>query len=143
MSRKRGRVLWSWIPNTSVGNIALDEPLESVKSKQELLAGDEDSITGWASYFIPEQDIYIDVEDGKVVSITSYKKFYYKGKNCIGLNILELGELLGVLPDEIGIPLEFEDGEIKTPREYSELGLQLWTTNNHVISITCLTYKDN
>lgn len=134
--------MWSWIPNTSLGNIAIDESLSSVRSKYKLLASEEDSITGWTSFFIPDHDIYIDVENGKVVSITSYNKFLYREKNCIGLNMLDLGEVLGTLPDEIGEAIEFQDGEVKTPREYLNLGLQVWSTNNHVTSITCLHYED-
>ncbi|WP_440056712.1 hypothetical protein ACSLBF_17685 (plasmid) [Pseudoalteromonas sp. T1lg65] len=134
--------MWHWIPNKSLGNINLGESLSSVKSKHSLLGHEADPITGWATYYIKNDDVYVDCEDDTVVSITSFKNFTHLGKNCIGINIIELGAILGVLPDEIGDPVEYDDNDIKVPREYFDLGLQVWTTNNIVSSMTCLTYED-
>ena len=107
--------MWQWVPNKSLGNVSIGESLSSVEAKHSLLANEVDTITGWTTYFIANDDVYIDIEEDRVVSITSYKTFTYLGKNCIGLNVVELGELLGVLPDEIGDPVEYEDNEVKVP----------------------------
>ena len=132
---------WTWIPNICLGPIKIGSDIEPYLATLNLVADNSEDNTGWDTYIFPDFETYIDVEDEKVVSVTTYSEFLYKGQNLIGLNLFKLGELLGVAADEIGQPVEYEDGDIKTPYEYYELGLQVWVSDKHVTSISCTTYK--
>jgi len=131
---------WKWTPNISLGPILIGSNINSYLKKFQLVKDQSVDATGWETYMLPSFDTYIETEEGKVVSITAHKEFIYKEYNLIGLNLIKLGELLGVSADEVGMPVEYEDGEIRTPYEYSDLGLQVWITNKHVSSISCCTY---
>ena len=132
--------MWEWVPKKSLGDIELGASIGLIKSGYDLLGGEYDSVTGWTTYYLPDHDIYIDTENDNIICITSYRDFFYKNQNIIGINILLLGETLGVLPDEVGEPVEYEDGEVKTPREYFELGLQVWMSRNVVSSVSCSVF---
>ena len=95
----------------------------------------------WVRYSIHQHDVCVDVEDKVVVSVTSYCEFIYKGLNVIGMNIIELGKVLGCTADEVGETIVY-NGESKTPYEYFELGLQIWISDSKVVSATCLSYDE-
>lgn len=134
---------WNYVPNVSLGPIEIgsdiDDHVRTLGARY-----DESSADGspWDSYVIPEHDIYIDVADGRVISITGYKVTSFKDHNLIGMSLIHLGEVLGVTADEVGDPVEFDDGDVKTSYDYFALGLQIWVSNGIVTSATCLSYEN-
>lgn len=131
--------VWEWVPNSSFGPIKLGDGINSYVQKLHLLNDvAEDDFTNWIGYKLPNVDIYIYVENGIIVSITSYEEFVYKGKNVIGMKGNQLGEILGCEPSELGRSVLFDDGDIQTPFEYFNLGLQLWVSNGIVVSASIL-----
>lgn len=133
---------WEWIPNRSLGPVSIGSRIESYIEIFALVKEESADATRWDTYIFPSFNTYIDTEDGEVVSITAYKEFFYKGQNLIGASIVKLGNLLGVKPDEIGQPVEYDDGDIKTPYEYFDLGLQIWVSNSCVTSASCMSYEN-
>ena len=57
------------------------------------------------------------------------------------MNIIELVNILDCSADEVGESVIYDDGDIRTPYEYFDLGLQLWTSKQRVTSVSCLTYE--
>ena len=135
--------LWTWEPNKSLGPVAIGSAIE-IYIDQHGFVYDDDSAPNdeWISYADKSGDVYIDTEDGLVVSITAYRDFYYKHLNLIGANIIELGALLGQVADEGGEAVEFEDSDVKRCYDYIDLGLQVWASRGVITSATCLTYED-
>ena len=133
---------WVWVPNQSLGPVFIGSKIENYIGVFALTKDTTVDATGWDTYVFPNHNIYIDTDNGKVVSITSYSEFFYKGQNLIGLGILELSKLFGVDPDEIGDPVEYEDGDIKQPFEYFDLGLQVWMSDGTVTSVSCMCYEE-
>ncbi|WP_218939149.1 hypothetical protein, partial [Pseudomonas nicosulfuronedens] len=85
---------------------------------------------------------YINTEDGLVVSITSYRDFWYKGLNFIGANIIELGTLLKQVADDTETTVAFDDGDVKSCYDFTDLGLQIWASRGIITSATCSNYKE-
>lgn len=133
--------LWEWKPNTSLGPIEVGSKIDVyVASLGFVYDEDSDPEDEWVSYVDKSGDIYIEVSGGLVVSVTSYREFYYKNSNIIGRTIIELGALLGCVADEIGSAVEFDDGDIKNSYDYFDLGLQVWASQGVITSATCLSY---
>jgi hypothetical protein len=137
-------VMWDWLPNIRLGPVVLGENIDIYINSLNVYLEDEeqDDMTDWVRYVVPDVDIYIDVENGKVVSVTSYGEFIYKGKNIIGMNVIDLDRILGCAADEVGGSVVYDDGDRRTPYEYFNLGLQVWTSKNIITSGSCLTYED-
>jgi hypothetical protein len=131
--------VWEWVPNSSLGPIKLGDQISSYIQNLHLSNdGAEDDATNWIGYKLSNVDIYIYVENGIIVSITSYDEFIYKDKNIIGMKVNQLSEILGCEPSELGKPVLFDDGDIQTPFEYFHLGLQLWVSNEIVVSASIM-----
>lgn len=131
--------VWEWVPNSSLGPIKLGDKI-SFYIKNLCLSNDdsEGDDTNWIGYKLPDVDTYIYVENEIIVSITSYEEFYYKGKNIIGMKANKLSETLDCEPSELGDSVLFDDGDIQTPFEYFHLGLQLWVSNEIVVSASIM-----
>lgn len=131
-------IVWNWTPRVGLGPFKVGENIDKYKSEFGLIFLDEQDNTNWDSYKLPELDIFIDVENEIIESIHSDKYFCYKGVNLIGLTLEELNQKLPQTRAEIDDCVEFDDGDIQTPYDYDELGLQVWLSNNRVVSIICL-----
>jgi hypothetical protein len=133
-------IIWVWVPNSSLGPIRLGDQINSCIQNLHLSKDDdaEDDVTNWIGYKLPDVDIYIYVENEIIVSITSYENFFYKNKNIIGMQVDQLSEILDCEPSEQGKPVLFEDGDIQTPFEYFHFGLQLWVSNEVVMSASII-----
>ncbi len=138
------KIVWEWEPNSSLGPIKLGDQISHYVEKFHLKDAndDNDDITGWVSYVLPSVDTYVYVENGIIVSITSYEEFFYKEKNIIGVKTSELLNILGRDPDEIGVSVLYDNGVIQTPFEYLDLGLQLWVRDEEVVSASCINGCD-
>jgi len=132
-------IIWEWVPNSSLGPIKLGDQISCYIETLHLLDDDaEDDITNWIGYRLPDVDTYIYVENEIIISITSYEEFIYKDKNIIGIKVNQLSEILGCEPTEFGRSVLFDDGDIQTPLEYIDLGLQLWVSNEIVMSASIM-----
>jgi hypothetical protein len=131
-------ILWNWLPRVGLGPFKLGENIQKFKHNYDFVLLDEEDTTNWDSYKLSELDIYIDVEDDIIKSIHSDKYFCYKGINLIGLTLEEFNQQLSQFSAEIGEYVEFDNGDIQTPYDYDEVGLQVWLSNNKVVSVICM-----
>ncbi|MFR0691319.1 hypothetical protein ACLUTX_18115 [Enterobacterales bacterium AE_CKDN230030158-1A_HGKHYDSX7] len=136
------KALWTWIPNKSLGPITIGSDIE-IYVDQYGFSYDEssDPKDKWSSYIDKSGDTYINTEAGLVVSITSYRDFWYKDLNFIGANIIELGAHLGQVADDTETTVEFDDGEVKSCYDFTDLGLQIWASRGIITSATCISYS--
>jgi len=130
---------FEWLPNIGLGDIRFGESINLyISSLGVYLDPDDERLQGWVRYKVPNEDILVDVENNKVVSITSYSKFYCNGINLIGLSIVRLNDLLNTSNPEVGMGVEYDDGEIQFPVDYDDEGLQVWKLeNNLIVSASC------
>jgi len=137
-------IKWEWVPNKSLGPILIGADIRTyIKDFNATIDKNMgDDLTGWDSYDLLDYEIRIDAENNKVLSITSYKEFLFRKRNAFDLSVSQFIKLLECSPDEIGDNVEYDDGDIKTPYEFFEIGLQVWASNSVITSITCMTYQD-
>lgn len=134
---------WLWTPNISLGPILIGSDLKKhIITLDAVYDESTNDSTDWDSYVMHDYDVYMDVSNGKVVSITSYSKFLYEGTNIVGATMTQLAYILGCAADEVGDPVEYDDGDVKISYDYFDLGLQVWTSDDVITSATCLTYSD-
>ncbi len=131
--------VWEWVPNSNLGPIKLGDKIspyiQTLHLSNDNTEGDD---TNWIGYKLPNIDTYVYVENEIIISITSYEEFNYKDKNIIGMKVNQLSEILGCEPSELGESVLFDDGDIQTPFEYFHLGLQLWVSNEIVMSASIM-----
>lgn len=134
---------WQWIPNKSLGPVVIDSKIsEYFKSLNVVRDETSTDSTDWDTYIVPGDDVCIDVAGEEVVSITAYLEFKYDGKNIIGMTTMQVEQMLGCTADEIGDAVEYDDGDVKIPFDYFDLGLQVWASDGVVTSATCLSYDN-
>lgn len=133
-------IIWSWHPKIGLGPFKLGTNIDAYLRNYNLFPNntEEDDGTNWDSYKISGVDTFIDVENGVIESIRSFEFFYYMGKNLIGLTLEELNQKLPNSAKEKGDSVEYEDGDIQTPYDYDDLGLQIWLSKNRVVSAICI-----
>lgn len=134
-------IIWEWVPNSSLGPIKLGNQITHYIETLNLLdddCEDDGHATGLIGYKLPSVDTYIYVDNEIILSITSYEEFIYKNKNIIGMKVDQLRGILGCEPSEFGRSVLFDDGDIQTPLEYFHLGLQLWVSNEIVMSASIM-----
>ena len=133
-----------WEPNHSLGGVSLGRDI-AIYIEEYGLSKDESNIddgTNWDTYNSTYLDLEIHSDAGKIVSITTETELIYQGENLIGLTVEQVTSLLGRTADEIGESVEYEDGEIQTPYDFFDLGLQLWAESCNVVSASCLNYTE-
>lgn len=135
------KIVWEWEPNSSLGPIKLGDQISYYVEVFDLIGEEDEDLIGWMDYKLPNVDTYIYAENGVIASICSYEEFIYKGKNLIGIETSELLNTLGYEPDEVGESVLYDNGDIQTPLEYFNLGLQLWIRNEEVVSASCANYN--
>ncbi|MFT4928827.1 MAG: hypothetical protein ACI8WB_004947 [Phenylobacterium sp.] len=134
----------TWEPNEGIGPIRFGGDINHYIELLKLVIDPDDAPdkTGWIQYQIPGKEVFIDAEADKVESVLCYKEFFFKNQNLIGMKVIDLDIVLNCHADEIGDSILYDDGDLQTPREYFSLGLQVWSSDNVVVSISCCTYAD-
>lgn len=94
------------------------------------------------TYSLPDAEDYLGVENGILVSVTACQGVIYKGVDLVGLRIGELEGLLGCPADDTGPALKYDNGEVRTPYDFFEFGLQVWTDDGVVVSVSCLDHRE-
>lgn len=121
-----------WEPLLSVGPFKFDTLIQSYIEPYNLnFVEAADEVVNWDTYATSDKNVYIDVEDSKIVAISCYKHLFYKGKNLVGLSLSEIRTMLGK-ENEVGDQI----GE-KIPIEYYSLSLQVWLKEGYVTNVTC------
>ncbi|WP_089724377.1 hypothetical protein [Candidatus Thiosymbion oneisti] len=130
-------------PLRGVGPFLFGEVIEPLINKLGLIELPEeyDDEVGWITYTIPEQDICIYSEDGKIVSVACYEDCWYKGRNLIGLAFQDVVQLLAPtnLPNEPDA-IEIDDEEqMVYDIEIESADVQLWVRDGVVVTAICST----
>ena len=134
---------WYWLPNIGFGPFKFEEPINHyLQDKKLVVVDDIEPSLGWKNYKVLSEEIYIDVEDEKIVCFSSYEKFYYSSINLIGLQREELVEHLGRVPEEIGDGVVYDDGDVRVPMMFNSLGLIIWTSNEIAVLASCIKCDD-
>lgn len=133
---------WEWVPNRRLGPFELGVPIshyvERFGAVREPDDPDRSPLEDWISYSLPGSDAYLCAEDDLLVSVTAHADVSFQGTELIGLTLAELERVLGCKADETGEPVLYDDGDIQTPHDFFDHGLQVWTRDGRVISLSCL-----
>lgn len=136
---------WIWAANKSLGDVELGVSIGALKCKNDIVLDEkvETEVSDWETYKVANEKIYIDFENESVVCIRSYEYFFFREKNIIGMHIQDLIMELGVVPDERGESIEYEDGDIQVSYDFLSLGLHVYCSDDVIVSATCLTYQES
>lgn len=137
-------VVWLLLPNISLGPFVFGTGIGQYIDKfgARLKVDPDASPLELQTYSLPSSDDYLGVENGILVSMTAHQGVIYKGVDLVGLRIADLEGLLGCRADDTGTAVEYENGEVRTPSDFFEFGLQVWTSNGIVVSASCLDYRE-
>ncbi len=135
---------WQLVPNISLGPFVIGTKIDDYVARfgARLEEESDADLTGWQNYSLPHSDDYLCAEDGLLVSATARGGVTYKGAELVGLTIADLESLLGCCADDIGDAVEYDDGEVQTPYDFNDLGLQVWTVDDKVVTVSCLDYRE-
>jgi hypothetical protein len=112
-----------------------DETALTSQNKLVRLKDEENESVGWRTYGI-EESLRVYCVEGKVVSIAVYSTLIYKGKNLIGVDVKDLNSVLGPVKIESEGMVDLTNG-VQEVLDIDDLGLQVWTRKNRVVSVTC------
>ena len=94
-----------------------------------------DEVVGWQSYTLPQNDVRIYTENGKIVSVACYDECILGDFNLVGL---EEGIFKSIIQSKLSHSESMElDNGIKDVLEYDDLGIQACVKDGFVESITC------
>ena len=125
------RIIWQWEPLISIGYIRFNEPIIPLIRKYKLQRKVEYEPPDWQVYEFPEDETLVNVEKSRVLSVSCYNNFFYKGKNLLGISLKEINDILG---KEYEID---ESIETQTLVIYDSMSLQLWFENGVTVSAMC------
>jgi hypothetical protein len=125
------------IPLVSVGQFALGSSIKlySKEFNFKIVKEEFDSFTSFHYSF--DTNITLFVHDDLIDSISCDEECFYQGKNLIGISleefILTIGENYQGEPDVLDFE---EDSDIpQVVYEFENLGLQVWTKNEIIVTI--------
>lgn len=113
-----------WIPNESLGVFKLGDKISNYLKKYNL---NFEKYFGElvVSYELSSPYICSFVKNNIIESISAYEEFIYRNVNFIGKHI---DSLIPLLPTdyEYDTSIEYDDGSVQTPVEFTDFGLTLW-----------------
>lgn len=119
-------MLYNWIPNRSVGDLALGSKISHYKNLVLVEEEFHESVD-WNIYRLKDNDtIRVYVEKKNIISILCYEKFFYQGINLIGKKLKEVEKILEQKTSEFGEPVDLGNDGIQIPVEFESIGLQAW-----------------
>ncbi|WP_020592810.1 hypothetical protein [Kiloniella laminariae] len=128
-----------WIPNISLGPFKIGEKISYYESSMGVYLDPDLE----EEYNVPNSEIYLSTEAGRINMIYSYETCFYKGINIIGLSIQNVPRLLGWNADEVGGGVEYDNSDVQYPYEFEDLGLRLWVKDSRVVSAAVTCYPDD
>ena len=94
-----------------------------------------DEVVGWQVYTLPQNDVRIYTENGKIVSVACYEECILGDFNLVGL---EVGIFKSIIQSKLTHSESMElDNGIKDVLEYDDIGIQAYVKDGFVESITC------
>ncbi len=126
---------YDWIPKKSYGVLVLGDNINKYcNTLGTYLASATDPTTGWSTYYLPDADISIYVEEEKIICIEINDRCFYKGTNLIGLPLESVETILLCKARSAGIVVEYDDGDIQYPYEFSDFGLDIWVSEEKIVA---------
>lgn len=123
-------------PREGIGEVYFGESKEkyfNVLQKSDELTSESE---GYEVYELPEKDMAVYFEDGVVDSINCKEECLFKGRNIIGMSYTEFISYYDLEPDGEPDELDFEEDNIpQLVYEFDDLGLQVWTKNDIVVTV--------
>ena len=131
-------MILDWEPLKRIGPFEFNTPIHEYIEFYHLVhvPEEDDDITGWATYTLPEHEIRIYTENRQIVSIACYEECLYHGRNMIGMEFIEAVSLLKATPDE-NIDIIYIDDEPQEVFELDEKEAQLWVKDGTIVTISC------
>lgn len=130
-------IFFEWVPTVRVGPVHFgDDIADHIKNMPIQACMDPFDENEFLCYGYGEEEepSYFLDDDGRVEDIVCFDGLIFQDTNLIGLPIDRVIELLGSDPDEYGEEVKHGEGEIRTPVEFDNLGLQLWLRDGIAVS---------
>jgi hypothetical protein len=135
------RFAWILNPNVSVGIIEFGQPIErylSIIPLRLVETYDNGVLKNMKGYKVDGVGKIVNVEDGRVASISCDDELFYNGKDLFMMNEQEFIMHIGQNPDKIGTSVCYDDESLQTPFEYYDLGVCAWFEDSKLCGIDCI-----
>lgn len=128
-------------PKISQGNFLFGDDINKYKNDYDFELSPKD-ISGYEGYTIYNPETCLFVENGKIASIASYEECIYKGRNLIGMTIVEFMRFTGEKYYGEVDEADFEEDDIpQYIYEFEDIGLQVWEKGKGGKIITIIASK--
>lgn len=125
-----------YIPFTRIGNFYLGDNISLYSSTYKFLFEACDDKTGWDVYSLDEYGIVIYTDSlGVVESISCSKSLVFKGKEVIGVNILDFLNTFGFINISDPDSIDMSENEVQNVYEIDEIGLQIWCLDDLIVTV--------
>ena len=133
------------IPNTSVGHIKIGDSVNRyLNDKYVYFKKDinDEYMEDYYEFLDPPLIVFVN-KSNRITTINCKVRCVWKDKNLIGLSLGEFIELSGKEPDsneEIYVLLAYNKGQKQSVYSFEELGMQIWTWKNKIVTVSCTNY---
>ncbi len=132
-------MIYYFIPFERVGEFILKSDIRNYQDDFNFtVKAYEDEFSSSEHYSLenPKLSLFVDLHSKKIDEIACYEEVLYKGRNLIGMTIDEFISHTGEKYYGEIDKLDFEDDNIpQYVYEFDDIGLQVWTKNNIVITV--------
>lgn len=132
------------IPNVSVGNFRIGVSINRYLKRHHKKTHYVEKYFEFDSYYFPDENLIVHVENDLIDDILCEKFCYWKGKNLIRMNFSKFLKDFGVEydnKDEIYLQV---DNRFQTQKVYDfhDLGLQIWVWRNLIRTVIVGRYEE-
>jgi len=132
-------------PLEGIGDFRIGSNVRSVLQEYKYELSEDEYNTGQDTYIFRTLGIslFVNKESGLIESVLSDEECLFKGMNIIGMSLNSF--IIHVESEYVGIPdcLDFqEDGIPQYVYEFEDLGLQVWTKNDIVVTVIATKYDE-
>lgn len=132
-----------FIPFEKIGEFEIEADLSKYIDNFNFEYTPPDDSTGWETYSISDEGISLYIEKGVIVAIVCEKECLYKGRNIIGMSIEEFIAFSDLEPEAEIDESHLDDDTIQQIFEFNDIGLQVWSENQTIVSVIAGRYIDD
>ena len=129
-----------WIPLVSVGPFKFGDDINNyfVQYRLKQIPEEYNEKVNWDVYALPNEELRIFSENGRIVAVACEKICAYEDLNIIGMKMGKVAQAIRIEPDFI--ETEELTGGPQDVYDYDALGLQLWLKDGIVVKAICSEY---
>ncbi len=124
-----------FLPFECIGEFILKSNIADYKNDFRFKYTPPDETTEWETYEELETKLLLYVENEIIQSISCNEECLFKGRNIIGMSIDDFVNFYGIEPVGELDKLYVNDNETQDVYEFDDIGLQVWCSNDTIVTV--------